>query len=91
MGNLSQYRMNDTSFSWHDKYINDLGFNQFQAYIRDVNNALANLRPGRHYNVETSVPAEKHDLFIKICCTYILSHPDYEFSDDYTKIRRRYP
>jgi len=80
--------MNDLSFTWQNQYIAALGFNQFQAYVRDVNNALSNLKPGRHYNVETSVPVEKHDLFIKICCTYILSHADFEFSDDYTKIRR---
>lgn len=88
MANLRKYRMNDLNFFWVDEYMKSMGTQAYCEYEKKVNDALDNLTPGHYYNIERDVPEEKLDLFIKLCCSYILQNSGYVMSEDYTKIER---
>lgn len=84
---FSEHRLTD--WNWQTVYQEKLGEQGYNQYFSEVWQALDRLRVNEYYNVETQVRVENRDLFIKICCQYILAHNDYEFSNDYTKIIRR--
>lgn len=85
--NLSKYRLID--WDWQLVYVAQMGEESYNAYACKVWGALDRLRENEYYNVEKQVKEERWDLFIKLCCQYILTHSEYEFSNDYTKIIRR--
>lgn len=78
-----------TGWEWRDIYRKQLGDEAYERYFSKVWTALGRLRVNEYYDVSLQVSAENRDLFIKICCQYVLTHKDYEFSNDYTKIIRR--
>lgn len=87
MTGLEQYMLpiNDR-YSWIDIFINKMGVKEFCAFDDKVRLALERLKPGHHYNIITDVPPEQQELFVKCCHLYSLSHPDYDFDIDVTKI-----
>lgn len=87
MMDFSKHRLND--WKWRDMYQLQLGDEAFDKYFSLVWNALGRLRENEYYDIAKQVKVENRDLFIKICCQYILTHKEYEFSNDYTKIIRR--
>lgn len=103
--NLKQYRLNDWAWynQYKDKY-GQKAFNQYKDKIFKMLTDLKPGRLYDLTNVETSGSkifvvtysingVEKQesnpDLFIKLCCMFILSFGDYEFSENYDKIMRK--
>ena len=84
---FSKHRLID--WRWHDIYRLQLGDKAFDEYFSMVWNALERLKENEYYDIARQVRVENRDLFIKICCQYILTHKEYEFSNDYIKIIRR--
>lgn len=82
--NLSRYRLNDMGelFDLYEKYGHEEANNTKEKIFR----ALLQLERGHSYNL-ANLPDEKKELAVKLCCLWILHNPDYEFSNDYTKIR----
>ena len=66
-----------------------MGVIAFQEYECRVWEALEQLKDNSFYDIRKIVKEENLDLFIKLCCKFILTHPEYEFSEDYTKIMKR--
>ena len=73
-----------------DRYLEKSEIAEYIEYKNKVFVSLDNLQQGHNYNIQEQVPEDKWDIFIKICCLYILHHyKDYIFSDDYTLIENR--
>lgn len=85
--NFSEHRL--INWSWQELYRIQLGESAYNEYFNYVWMALDRLQVNEFYDIAKQVRVENRDLFIKICCQYILTHKEYEFSDDYTKIIRR--
>lgn len=84
-GDLSRYRLNST------EEMNDLyeryGTDVVLAAKGKVFRALARLERRHSYNL-SNLPDEKKELAVKLSCLWINYNPNYEFSNDYTQIRR---
>lgn len=78
-----------TGWEWRDVYRAQMGGKAYDSYFLLVWRALDRLLVNEYYDIAQQVKAENRDLFIKICCQYVLTHNAYEFSNDYTKIIRR--
>ena len=87
MESLIKYRMEN--LDWIDEFLTKLGTDAFLDFERRVYNALEKLKTGRYYDIANSIIPEQQELFIKFCCCYINTHPEYEFNDDYTQIWRK--
>lgn len=85
--NLKKYKL--ITMDWIDEYIKKLGLEGYCDFESRVNKALDQLRPGRYYNIIEDVKEEDQELFIKLCCMYIIQHPEYEMSEDYCRIYNR--
>lgn len=88
---LSHYKL--TEWSWVDRYIEQMGTEDFFLYLNNVYKSIEALFPMQHYNILKSVPAEKQDLFVKCGCLYIQEHGGIDksgvkFSIDYTELHR---
>jgi hypothetical protein len=91
MSDMSNYKITD--WEWVDRLMAEVGIDEFWDYLEKVWDAIDNLYPKQHYNIETKIPPERQELFIKFGCLYILDHGGCEvsgiqFSEDYTKIIR---
>lgn len=82
---LSCYRLNDVDelFGLYENY----GPEEASAIKEKLFRSLTRLERGRSYRLG-NLPDEKKELVVKLCCLWILRHPEYELSNDYTKIRR---
>ena len=82
---LSRYRMNYMSEldELYEKYGADAVYSAKEKIFR----ALVRLDRGHSKNL-SNLPDDKKELVVKICCLWITYNPDYEFSNDYTQIRR---
>ena len=76
--NFSEHRLTD--WTWQELYRAQLGEDTYNDY---------RLQENEYYDIAKQVKTENRDLFIKICCQYVLTHKEYELSNDYTKIIRR--
>lgn len=85
--NLSEYKMQNRA--WIREYTQSMGVIAFQEYECRVWKTLEQLKDNSFYDIRKIVKEENLDLFIKLCCKFILTHPEYEFSEDYTKIMKR--
>lgn len=81
---LSRYRLNDVGelSDLYEKYGPEEAKNTKEKIFR----ALLQLDRGHSYNL-ANLPDEKKELAVKLCCLWIHLNPNYEFSNDYTKIR----
>lgn len=87
MESLIKYRLpDDDEGFWIYDAVQAMGLPAFTEYEEKVEKALDKLCPGKYYDILNDIPAAKHDLFVKLCCRYIHTHPEVYFSDDYTKI-----
>ena len=89
--NLQQYKI--SNWEWVEPTLQNIGREDFWEYLNKVWNAIEKLCPKQYYNIETSVPPERQELFIKFGCLYIIDHGGcdacgIQFSDDFTKITR---
>ena len=88
---LRKYRLPDDSRGeWIDEAIKEMGYEEYSHFRDRVWNALEVLKPGKYYDV-TEIPADKQNLFIKISCIYIQTHPAVVFSDDYSRLEKEEP
>lgn len=83
---FSKHRLND--WKWYNLYRTQLGAEEFDTYYTRVWQLLDSFKENQYYNIINVTP-ENRDLFIKICCQYIMTNKKYEFSNDYTQIKRR--
>ena len=84
---FSEHRLKD--WAWRDEYRAKMGAEAYDAFFESLWIRLDQLRVNEYYDIAWQVKPCNRDLFIKICCQYILTHNDFEFSNDYTKIIRR--
>lgn len=86
MNNYSQFRLNhlDEIVEMRSR----CGEQTFDLYKNSVFMALRKLKKGDRITIDKMVKKANVELFIKITCEFILSHPDYEFANDYSYIRR---
>lgn len=86
MNNYSQFRLNhlDEIVEMRSR----CGEQTFDLYKNSVFMALRKLKKGDRITIDKMVKKANVELFIKIACEFILSHPDYEFANDYSYIRR---
>ena len=85
--NFSELRLTD--WTWQELYRAQLGEDTYNDYFTSVWMALDRLQENEYYDIAKQVKTENRDLFIKICCQYVLTHKEYELSNDYTKIISR--
>ncbi len=86
MDSYAIYRLED--WSWVELYQRRMGDDAFREYRDAVYKKLLSLNPGSSYDIEGHVKTENVELFVKICCSFILEeHPNYSFSDNYKLIR----
>ncbi len=61
----------------------------FEAYLKNVYKHLLAMRPGGIFDIVQYVDPKNHNWFLKSCCFFIIEGgTDYEFSNDYLKIKR---
>ncbi len=75
--------------AWIREYTQSMGVIAFQEYECRVWKTLEQLKRQFFLRYPENREKENLDLFIKLCCKFILTHPEYEFSEDYTKIMKR--
>ena len=89
MENLSEFKM--TSYDWYEEYELKMGEQNLRDYVNKVWKGLLELKLGESLDVIENVQPERYDLFIKIGCLFIQeNNMNYEFNNQYTKIRHRY-
>ena len=89
MENLSEYKM--TSYEWYEEYELKMGEQNLRDYVNKVWKVLLELKLGESLDVIENVKPERYELFIKIGCLFIQeNNMNYEFNNQYTKIRHRY-
>ena len=82
MESLIKYRLpDDDEGFWIYDAVQAMGLPAFTEYEEKVEKALDKLCPGKYYDILNDIPAAKHDLFVKLCCRYIHTHPEVYFSD----------
>lgn len=61
----------DVLISYRDR----IGLDAWNSIENKVYAALLALRPGNYYNIATQVAEKDQELFVKICCLFILEQP----------------
>lgn len=85
--NLAIYRMN--SLSDFDKYLQESAKAEFFEFLDNAYRILKEMAPGEVLRIEYDVSPENRERLIKVSCLFILeTNSDYEFSDDYTVLKR---
>ena len=88
MPDYSRHRL--LNWEWYHQYRSRMGVDNCDRYINSVYRMLSAMKPGSFFIIEKNVRPENIDLFIKVCCMYILeSTGAYEFSNDYSIIRHK--
>lgn len=78
-----------TDYGWVESYKSKMGDAQFRDYLNSVYRQLITLHPGQYFDIVKNVRSENYELFVKICCLFIVEgHSNYEFFGNYTKIKR---
>lgn len=85
---LSTYRLpDDDNRQWMIDAMDTMGFERYMKFESRVVHALDVLLPGKYYDVR-DISSNKQELFIKISCIYIQTHPEVVFYSDYSKIEK---
>ena len=88
MADLSKYRLPDNDDKqWMLEAMHNMGFDRYMNFEKKVFDALDRLQPGKFYDI-TEVAEDRQELFVKLGCIYIQTHPAVVFSNDYSKIER---
>lgn len=86
MDSYAIYRLEN--WSWVEHYQRRMGDDSFREYRDSVYKKLLSMKAGACFNIKDKVKEDNRDLFVKLCCAFILEgHPNYSFSDDYKTIR----
>ena len=85
---FKQYRLpDDDNGSWILSTISRIGLDEFTEQESKVTAALDKLKSGKFYDLH-DLPVEKREMFIRLSCLYIRSHPEVAFSNDYSRIEK---
>lgn len=85
--NLIAYRLN--SRAELAAYLGESAKNDFFAFLDKAYRLLLALKPGKELVIENDVSPGNREIFIKAGCLFIMeNHPDYEFSNDYSRVIR---
>ena len=87
MIDLRQYRLNNLNEI--DRFMAEMGIDAFLDFERRVHGVLEKLKVMRYFDIEEKIIPDQQELFIKLCCSYIEKHPEYEFNNSYTQIWRK--
>lgn len=88
MEDFKQYRLpDDDKGEWILNKIKEIGLDEFTVQEEKVASALEKLKPGKFYDL-TELKEEKREIFIRLSCLYIWSHPEVVFSNDYSRIEK---
>ena len=84
--NFSKHRMND--WNWIQEYKSIMDKEQYNNFFQKVYSTLFQIPQGKYFDISKNVTEKNRDIFIKICCLFILeqrkSVGDYwVFSDNY--------
>lgn len=74
---------------WAEVAVFNMGIDGFNRYKQRVYTALDKLQPNHYYDIISSVPVYRCETFLGICYTYIDSHPDYELTENNSRIYNR--
>jgi len=64
---------------------------RFNSFVHRTYNTILGLRVGECFNISKNVAIGSQSLFVKVVCMAICEGYDFEFSDDYTQVRRTSP
>ena len=84
--NLTSYRLNDLSEL--DTYKQKMGESEFFRYREKVFKQLSQIKSGETFYFTRYVKPDNLPLFIKLCCSYIIEHPNCELTNDYDGFKR---
>lgn len=87
MSDLSAYRLN--KFNELEIFEKKMGVERYLFYKTKVFMQLDKIQVGETFYFEPYVKIENLELFVKLCCLYIIEHSDCELTDDYTGFRKR--
>ena len=88
MEDFKQYRLpDDDKGEWILNKIKEILLDEFTVQEEKVASALEKLKPGKFYDL-TELKEEKREIFIRLSCLYIRSHPEVVFSNDYSRIEK---
>jgi hypothetical protein len=84
---LLKFRLN--AWSDLDKYLSPTEIAGFLDFVNEAYKLLLELKPGEYLELEKDVRPENRKLFVQVACLFILeNHPDYQFTTDYSIIKR---
>jgi len=85
--NLAIYRLN--SLKEIEIYLNGKNRSEFIEFLDQAYGLLLELEPGQELIIENDVCPDNQERFVKVSCLFITeNHSDYEFSKDYSRIKR---
>ena len=70
MPDYSQHKLQNRE--WCNEYRSRMGKEQYDDFFQKVYSHLLQLPEGKYFDIEKNVTEENRDLFIKICCLFIL-------------------
>jgi hypothetical protein len=93
MPDYSKHRLQN--WEWCHEYRSRMGVDVYEKYIDDIYRFLLTMHPAQFFSIEKNVKQENIDLFIKVCCMFILEQSlssnrrklYHTFNPDYTEIR----
>ncbi|MDR2949206.1 MAG: hypothetical protein LBV71_08350 [Prevotella sp.] len=84
---LAAYRLDDRKEI--NPYLREPVRDEFFIFLNGAYKMLMSLHPGEQIVIEDDVCPENRERFIKVSCMFIMeNNPDYEFTNDYTAIKR---
>ena len=83
------------NWEWSDEYRSRMGKEAYWKYVHEIYNMLLSRQPDSFFSIKKNVKPENVDLFIKVCCMFILEQSlstvrrnfRYTFNRDCTEIR----
>ena len=87
MPDYSQHKLQN--WDWFSRYRSQMRKEQFNDFFQKVYSCLLQIPEGKHFDITKNVTEKSRDIFIKICCLFILeqrkSVGDYwVFNENYT-------
>lgn len=83
---LSKYRLNriEDLKELRERVGDELYFQVWEKVKTNLNG----MTPRQVFHFQKYIPENEIETFIKQACFYIIQHPDYEFLNDYSAVRR---
>jgi hypothetical protein len=90
MSNYTHHLLHD--WDWYKTYQSLLGKDKYQEYFNRVYAMLFEIPEEKFFDIEKNVSEENRDLFIKICCLFVLEQRRYigdfwTFNETFTQFK----